>query len=246
MWSRRDHHRHASAGRHSQASTRQALPPTLAPRLICRDAAAAYVGVSPNTFDKMIADGLMPNPRRLTERRLAWDMRQLDAAIDRLPIDGDADTDTDTTDDHSWDDIDAQAKNKPVHIERWRDRHGKMRVYFRRDRRKGSPRIKLTGVFGSDEFHAAYARPCMVQDCDDSRPEDRATGQRHAGGTDRILQAGRRLPAICGKPRRRATCRGSTRSSASMARVRWRALTKSGSKPCWPPMTTGPRRSWTR
>ena len=34
-----------------------ALPPTLAPRLICRDAAAAYVGVSPNTFDKMIADG---------------------------------------------------------------------------------------------------------------------------------------------------------------------------------------------
>ena len=91
---------------------RQALPPTLAPRLIGRDAAAAYVGVSPNTFDKMINDGLMPNPRRLTERRLAWDMRQLDTAIDRLPIDGDADTDT--TDDHSWDDIDAQAKNKPV------------------------------------------------------------------------------------------------------------------------------------
>jgi predicted DNA-binding transcriptional regulator AlpA len=95
---------------------RQALPPTLAPRLIGRDAAAAYVGVSPNTFDKMIADGLMPNPRRLTERRLAWDMRQLDTAVDRLPIDGVADgnADTDTTDDHSWDDIDAQAKNKPV------------------------------------------------------------------------------------------------------------------------------------
>jgi predicted DNA-binding transcriptional regulator AlpA len=90
-----------------------ALPPTLAPRLICRDAAAAYVGVSPNTFDKMIADGLMPRPRRLTERRLAWDLRQLDAAIDRLPIDGDADTDA-TDDDHSWDDIDAQAKNKPA------------------------------------------------------------------------------------------------------------------------------------
>ena len=88
----------------------------LPPRLIGRDAAAAYVGVSPNTFDKMIADGLMPNPRRLTERRLAWDMRQLDTAVDRLPIDGVADgnADTDATDDHSWDDIDAQAKNKPV------------------------------------------------------------------------------------------------------------------------------------
>ena len=60
----------------------------------------------------MIADGLMPSPRRLTERRLAWDVRQLDTAIDRLPIDGDADTDA--TDDHSWDDIDAQAQKKPV------------------------------------------------------------------------------------------------------------------------------------
>ena len=91
-----------------------ALPPMLPPRLIHKDAAAAYVGVSPNTFDKMIADGLMPNPRRLTERRLGWDMRQLDTAIDRLPIDGEAEADTDATDDHSWDDIDAQAKNKPA------------------------------------------------------------------------------------------------------------------------------------
>jgi predicted DNA-binding transcriptional regulator AlpA len=92
--------------------TRQGtLPPTLAPRLICRDAAAAYVGVSPNTFDKMVASGLMPKPRRLTERRLAWDVRHLDAAVDRLPIEGDAEATSDTTD-HSWDDIDAQAKNK--------------------------------------------------------------------------------------------------------------------------------------
>jgi predicted DNA-binding transcriptional regulator AlpA len=96
---------------------RPALPPTLAPRLIGRDAAAAYVGVSPNTFDKMIADGLMPSPRRLSERRLAWDMRELDTAIDRLPRNGIADdntdADTDATD-HSWDDIDAQAQAKPV------------------------------------------------------------------------------------------------------------------------------------
>jgi len=89
------------------------LPPTLPPRLISRDAAAAYVGVSPNTFDKMIADGLMPKPRQLTERRLAWDVQQLDAAIDRLPVDGGIDTETDTTTDHTWDDIDAQAKTKP-------------------------------------------------------------------------------------------------------------------------------------
>jgi predicted DNA-binding transcriptional regulator AlpA len=92
-------------------AARPASPPTLPPRLIDRDAAAAYVGVSPNTFDKMIADGLMPNPRRLTERRLAWDVRQLNAAIDRLPVDGDADTDAT---DQTWDDIDAQTKTKPA------------------------------------------------------------------------------------------------------------------------------------
>jgi hypothetical protein len=41
---------------------RPALPPTLPPRLICREDAAAYVCVSPNTFDAMVADGRMPNP----------------------------------------------------------------------------------------------------------------------------------------------------------------------------------------
>src|SRR6478736_6069790 len=58
-----------------------------------------------------------------------------------------------------------------LHIERWRDRHGKMRVYFRRDRRKGSPRIELTGVYGSDEFLAAYAAALHGGEIADSRPK---------------------------------------------------------------------------
>ena len=65
-----------------------ALPPTLAPRLIAREAAAAYVSVSPGTFDEMVADGRMPRPRRLSNRRKAWDVRLLDAAVDNLPVDG--------------------------------------------------------------------------------------------------------------------------------------------------------------
>ena len=94
-------------------AARQTLPPTLPPRLISRDAAAAYVGVSPNTFDNMIADDLMPKPLQLTERRIAWDVQQLDAAIDRLPVVGGSESETETTTHHSWDDIDAQAKTKP-------------------------------------------------------------------------------------------------------------------------------------
>jgi predicted DNA-binding transcriptional regulator AlpA len=66
-----------------------ALPPTLAPRLINREAAAAYVGVSPNTFDAMIDKGLMPKPRILPGcRRKVWDVRELDIAVDALPRDG--------------------------------------------------------------------------------------------------------------------------------------------------------------
>ena len=82
--------------------TRQvALPPTLAPRLISREAAAAYVCVSPNTFDQMIDNGRMPRPKRLGERRIAWDVRELDAAVDRLPAE------TAGPGDDTWSDVDA-------------------------------------------------------------------------------------------------------------------------------------------
>jgi excisionase family DNA binding protein len=77
------------------------LPPTLVPRLINRDVAAAYVSVSPTTFDEMVKDGRMPKPRLLGGRRRAWDVRALDAAVDRLPVDGGA------ADDETWEDIDA-------------------------------------------------------------------------------------------------------------------------------------------
>jgi predicted DNA-binding transcriptional regulator AlpA len=65
-----------------------ALPPTLPPRLIGREAAAAYVCLSPNTFDDLVDRKLMPKPRVLGDRRRAWDVRELDAAADALPHDG--------------------------------------------------------------------------------------------------------------------------------------------------------------
>ena len=85
-----------------------ALPPTLPPRLITREAAAAYVCISPTTFDEMIRNGKMPRPRVIGERRKAWDVRALDAAIDNLPSDGDG------TAHESWNDID-EAQASAVH-----------------------------------------------------------------------------------------------------------------------------------
>jgi predicted DNA-binding transcriptional regulator AlpA len=79
-----------------------ALPPTLAPRLITREAAAAYVSVSPNTFDEMVKDGQMPPAKRLRDRRVAWDVRALDAAVDILPNE-----ETLAQADETWNDVDA-------------------------------------------------------------------------------------------------------------------------------------------
>lgn len=58
--------------------------------------------MSPNTFDEMVESGRMPRPKVLGGRRRAWDVRGLDAAIDRLPIDG-----NDAQIDETWRDIDA-------------------------------------------------------------------------------------------------------------------------------------------
>ena len=60
----------------------RALPPPTA-RLLSRPEAAAYAGVSPSTFDKMQADGMMPGPLRVYGRTL-WDVRALDSSIDCL------------------------------------------------------------------------------------------------------------------------------------------------------------------
>jgi predicted DNA-binding transcriptional regulator AlpA len=79
-----------------------ALPPTLAPRLISRGAAAAYVSVSPTKFDEMVKNGSLPRPKRLSGRRKAWDVRALDAAINDLP-----NADNDNDDDDTWSDVDA-------------------------------------------------------------------------------------------------------------------------------------------
>ena len=60
-----------------------ALPPSLAPRGLRRVEAAAYIGVSPSTFDKMIVEGRMPKPKRYGDRTI-WDRHALDTAFEML------------------------------------------------------------------------------------------------------------------------------------------------------------------
>jgi predicted DNA-binding transcriptional regulator AlpA len=55
-------------------------------RGLSRMAAAAYVGISPTTFDQLVKDGRMPPPKRINSRTV-WDIRQLDEAFEALPSD---------------------------------------------------------------------------------------------------------------------------------------------------------------
>jgi hypothetical protein len=68
----------------------EALPPSLPPRGLCREASARYIGISPGKFDEMVEDGRMPSPKRIDARKV-WDRTALDMAFDALPADDDAD-----------------------------------------------------------------------------------------------------------------------------------------------------------
>lgn len=53
-------------------------------RGLSRAQAAAYIGVSPSLFDKLVDDGRMPLAKRINSRTI-WDRLALDKAFDRLP-----------------------------------------------------------------------------------------------------------------------------------------------------------------
>jgi predicted DNA-binding transcriptional regulator AlpA len=65
-------------------SRRADILPALEPRGLARAVAAAYVGISASLFDRMVADGRMPQPK-MVDKRLVWDRRALDEAFADLP-----------------------------------------------------------------------------------------------------------------------------------------------------------------
>src|SRR5436853_4348331 len=74
------------------------LPPNLPPRGLSRVSAAAYVGVSPTSFDAMVQARTMPRPRRaLPTGRKVFDKVELDEAIAALPHDGEEESQAENT-----------------------------------------------------------------------------------------------------------------------------------------------------
>lgn len=60
-------------------------------RLMSRDEAAKYAGISATLFSELVDEGLMPRPIKI-RRRVLWDIRRLDAAIDALSDQSDRDS----------------------------------------------------------------------------------------------------------------------------------------------------------
>lgn len=58
----------------------------LQPRGLCREDAAAYIGLGPTKFDELVNDGRMPRPKRV-DGRVVWDRYALDAYFSDLPDD---------------------------------------------------------------------------------------------------------------------------------------------------------------
>jgi predicted DNA-binding transcriptional regulator AlpA len=50
------------------------------PRGLGREDAARYIGISPSTFDRLVAEGRMPRPTHIG-KRVVWDRLKLDAAF---------------------------------------------------------------------------------------------------------------------------------------------------------------------
>lgn len=60
-----------------------------APRGLGRSSAAAYIGVGVTLFERLVEENRMPLPRAIGGRNV-WDIRELDAAFDELPYNGQA------------------------------------------------------------------------------------------------------------------------------------------------------------
>lgn len=60
------------------------VPFKIMPRGLSREEAAGYIGVGTTKFDEMVADGRMPPPKEIDNRRV-WDRQRLDSKFEDLP-----------------------------------------------------------------------------------------------------------------------------------------------------------------
>jgi predicted DNA-binding transcriptional regulator AlpA len=82
------------------------LPPSLPPRLVSAVQGAEFLNISTNKFYQLVGEGRLPRPVKI-DRRNAWDVLDLHAAVDRMKSDPVDAADEFAAADDGWEDIDA-------------------------------------------------------------------------------------------------------------------------------------------
>ena len=62
------------------------------PRLITKIAAAEYMGMGTSLFSKLVSQNRLPQPIRISERRIVWDINDLDSHIEIMKAESQAET----------------------------------------------------------------------------------------------------------------------------------------------------------
>lgn len=62
------------------------------PRLITKTAAAEYMGMGTSLFSKLVSQNRLPQPIRISERRIVWDINDLDSHIEIMKSESQAET----------------------------------------------------------------------------------------------------------------------------------------------------------
>ncbi|PXW67124.1 hypothetical protein [Methylobacterium sp. B4] len=70
----------------------------------CLEAAAKHINIGPTKFEALVADGRMPQPR-LIDKRVVWDVYELDAAFERLPRRGERPSSPPSVFDDPWNNV---------------------------------------------------------------------------------------------------------------------------------------------
>lgn len=56
------------------------------PIMVARDKAAVALGISERTFETLVAQELLPPPRKISAGRVGWLWRELVEAAEKLPV----------------------------------------------------------------------------------------------------------------------------------------------------------------
>ena len=169
----------------------EVLPANLPPLGLTLEEVAAFIGVSPNKYARACAARANAAPRIIDGRRV-HDRELAHAAFKRLPTRRTA-AETPMTGERlarqQLGRTSTMPRKLPPFVECWRDRHGKVRAYYRRDRGAAHPVAQHHRLAGVQRRLSGCARRSTVGH-DGGAPCDRRSGHHRGAGAELYAESG--------------------------------------------------------